>query len=114
MTGDLSSRARQGGYAAAAAMTPEQRRERARKAVEARWARENERRAAEGRPPTKKTAKPLDDETLSVYLELVDERFGADYPWQYPTDRKRQALALARADTARMAAEAFGKGRADG
>lgn len=104
----IAARARQGGYAAAARMTPEQRTERARKAVQARWARENERRAVAGEPPTKKTAPLLDDDSLAHYLARVDERFGADYPWKYPADRKRQALALAREEAARMAAEAFG------
>ncbi|QYF98279.1 hypothetical protein [Microbacterium sp. PAMC21962] len=105
-------RGRVGGYASAAALTPEQRRERARKAVQARWDRENARRAAEGKAPTKKTAPALDDESLDYYLAQVDALF-PDREWKFASDRKRQAIALARADAARAAAEAFRRAQMD-
>lgn len=96
-----------GGIAAAANMTPEARRERARKAAAARWEKEDARRAAEGEPPTKKTPKPLPDDELDQWCLEVDRRFGADYPWRFPSDRKRQAVALAREAAARRVAEAM-------
>lgn len=106
---EMGRRGQIGGYALAASRTPAERSEAARKAVQARWERENARRAAEGLPPTKKTHYPLEGEALDYYLALVDERFGRDYPWKFPSDRKRQAIALARADAARAAAEAFSR-----
>ncbi|WP_454137587.1 hypothetical protein [Microbacterium paulum] len=106
---DMRRRGQIGGYARVASQTPEQRSESARNAVKARWAKENARRAAAGEPPTKKTPQPLDAESLKYYLERVDEKFGTDYPWRYPSDRKRQAVALAREDAARAAAEAFAR-----
>lgn len=106
---EMGRRGQIGGYARAASLTPTERSEAARKAVTARWERENARRAAEGLPPTKKTHVPLDGEALAYYLRVVDERFGRDYPWRFPSDRKRQAIALAREDAARAAAEAFGR-----
>lgn len=105
-----SSRASQslGGLRSAANMTPEERRARAKKAVERRWALENERRAAEGRPLTKKSRSArLEGEALERYLARVDEMFPGRV-WKYAEDRKRQAIALARADAASMAREVFG------
>lgn len=98
---------RVGGHARAAKLSPEERREAARKAVTARWELENARRAAEGLPPTRKTTPLLSDDAKDHYLSLVDEQFGVDYPWKYPIDRIRQAEKLARADAARAAAAAW-------
>lgn len=105
---EMIRRARVGGYAAAAKLTTGERRERARKAVQARWDRENARRAAEGKAPTKKREPVLDDETLDFWLAEVDRLF-PDRAWKYAEDRKRQAVALARADAARRASEAFAR-----
>ncbi|HEY8317142.1 MAG TPA: hypothetical protein VIG35_09770 [Gaiellaceae bacterium] len=109
MTGDQdrSALGRLGGLSSAAKMTPEQRTERARKAVATRWRRENERRTAEGIAPTKPTRQPLDAEELEPFLAEVDERFGVDYPWPNKMSRKRQAILLARQAAARLANEAF-------
>lgn len=109
---EMGRRGKVGGFALAAMMTPEQRRENARRAVQARWAKENARRAAAGEPPTRKTTPALDDDALSYWLAEVDRQF-PDYPWKYPQDRKRQAIALARQAAARAAAQAFST-RAEG
>lgn len=106
---EMRRRGRVGGYAAAAKLSPTERSERARKAVAERWRRENERRAAEGQAPTKKTTPLLTDDAKAFYVERVDEIFGADYPWRYPSDRIRQAEKIARADAARTASEAFAR-----
>ncbi len=98
---------RVGGHARAAKLSPEERREIARKAVTTRWERENARRADEGLQPTRKTTPLLSDAAKDHYLALVDEQFGPSYPWKYPIDRIRQAEKLARADAARAAAEAW-------
>lgn len=105
---------RLGGYARAAKLTPEERAESARKAVQARWAKVDAERAAAGLPPTRKTPQPLDAEALAYWCAIVDERFGADYPWKNAMSRKRQAIAMAREEFARRAAEAFAERRKRG
>lgn len=105
----LTSRARLGGYAAAANLSPEERSERARRAVQARWAAENARRAAEGLPPTKKTEPLLSAEELEPWLEEVDRRY-PKRQWPNKEARRRQALLLAR-QAAAQAAQAALRGR---
>ena len=94
-----------GGLRAASNMTPEERSERARAAASARWARENERRAAEGLPPTKKhRAEPSADD-LEPWLEEVDRRY-PDREWPNREARRREAIILARTAAAEAAADA--------
>lgn len=106
---EMSRRGSVGAYALAAKMSPAERSESARRAVTARWAKENERRAALGKPPTKKTRAVLDDEALAFWVAVVDEKFGTNYPWRFAEDRKRQAIAMARAEAARWAADSFAR-----
>lgn len=94
-----------GGLRAAANMTPEQRAERSRKASEARWARENERRAAAGLPPTKRQAPEPSADDLEPWLEEVDRRY-PDRAWPNREARRREAIILARTAAAEAAAEA--------
>lgn len=95
-----------GGLRAASNMTPEERSERARAAAAARWARENERRAAEGLPSTKKRTPEPSADDLEPWLEEVDRRF-PDREWPNREARRRQAIILARTAAAELAAEAM-------
>lgn len=103
----MVQRARLGGYAAMSKLTPEERSERARKAVETRWSRENARRAAAGEAPTKKTEPILSAEELAPWLEEVDRRF-PDQRWPNKESRRRQALLLARQSAAQAARASLG------
>lgn len=97
-----------GGLRAASNMTAEERSARSRAAAQERWRRENERRAAEGLPPTKKHASEPSAQDLEPWLELVDEKW-PDRQWP-PGARRRQAIILARAAAAEAIAEAFRNG----
>lgn len=108
---ELSLRGTLGALTVNASRTPAERRDVARKAAQARWAQENERRAAAGEAPTRKTDVVLDDDAMSFYLDRVDERFGLDYVWPNKMARKRQAIAMAREQAARLALEAFGRNK---
>ncbi|MFC4137137.1 MULTISPECIES: hypothetical protein [unclassified Microbacterium] len=94
-----------GGLRAAANMPPEVRSERARKASEARWARENERRAAAGLPPTKKHRPEPSADDLEPWLEEVDRRY-PDREWPNREARRREAIIIARTAAAEAAADA--------
>lgn len=95
-----------GGFRAASNMSPEERSERSRAGATARWAKENERRAAEGLAPTKKSTPELSAEELEPFLEEVDRRW-PDREWPNREARRRQAIILARAAVAEAAAAAF-------
>lgn len=99
-----------GGLRAASNMTPEERSERSRAASNARWARENERRAAAGLPPTKKFAPEPSAEDLEPWLDEVDRRY-PNRQWKRE-ERRREAIILARTAAAEAAAEAM-KRRSD-
>ena len=97
MTADERSvrHGRRGGLTSSANMTPAERTERARKAVAARWAAENARRAELGLAPTKRTEQILSATELEPWLEEVDRQF-PDQRWENKEQRRRQALLLAR------------------
>ena len=95
-----------GGLRSAAKLTPEERSERARAAINVRWARENQRREAEGLAPTKKYTPELTAEELEPYLEEVDRRW-PDREWPTREARRRQAVLLARIDVAEAASGAL-------
>jgi len=90
-------------------MTAEERSARSRAAAQERWRRENERRAAEGLPPTRKHAPEPSAQDLEPWLEEVDRRF-PDRQWPNREARRRQAIILARAAAAEAIAEAFKSG----
>lgn len=98
-----------GGYARAASQTPEELSLAGKRARAVRTANDAARRAALGLPPAKPTPKPLSDEEMRHWKAVVDERFGADYPWANRMQRSRMAVRLAREAAARAAAEAFAR-----
>lgn len=97
-----------GGLRAATNLTPEERSERGRKAAQARWAKENAKRAAEGLPPRGRRAPEPSAEDLEPWLEEVDRRW-PDRAWPNREARRRQAIILARAAAAEAAAEYIAK-----
>jgi hypothetical protein len=102
----MSRRARIGGFARAAAMTFEEQSEAGRKAVAARWDRENAKREALGLPPHRPTPQPLDDDVLRYWLDRVDDLY-PDRVFANRMQRRRLAITLARQEAARVAAEVF-------
>lgn len=94
-----------GGLRAASNMTPEERSERSRTASIARWARENERRAAAGLAPTRKHRTEPSADELEMWVEEVD-RLYPDREWRSDA-RRRQAIILARTAAAEAASEAM-------
>lgn len=87
-------------------MSPEERSERSRAASVARWARENERRAAAGLPATRNGRAEPSAEDLEPWLEEVDLRW-PDREWPNRDARRRQAVILARTAAAEAASEAL-------
>lgn len=95
-----------GGLRAAANMSPEERSARARAAAEARWSRENERRAAEGLPPLQKRAPLPSAEELEPWLDELDRRY-PKRQWASSEARRREAILLLRTAAAEAASEAM-------
>ncbi|MBP5802383.1 hypothetical protein J2D78_09840 [Microbacterium maritypicum] len=95
-----------GGIRAAANMTPEERSERSRAAAAVRWAKDAERRAAEGLPPRKKPLPEPSAAELEPWLDEADRRF-PDREWPNREARRRQAIILWRTAAAEAVAAAF-------
>lgn len=87
-------------------MTPEARSERARAAINARWAKRDAERAAAGLPPRKKPATEPSAVELEPWLEEVDRRY-PERAWPNREARRRQAIILWRTAVAEAIAEAF-------
>ena len=98
-----------GGFARAAALTPEQMRSQMRRVRAARTEKDNARRLAAGLPLPAPKDRPLSDEELQFWLDEVDRRF-PDRVFANRMQKPRLALRLARENAARMAAQAFKSG----
>lgn len=103
---EMAAKGRIGGYASAASRTDEQLSEAGRRAADARWDRERERRRAEGLPPLRPTRQPLSEEEYEHWLGVVDERF-PDRAFDNRMQRRRLAERLARENAARLVEEAL-------
>ncbi|WP_347756095.1 hypothetical protein [Agrococcus sp. ProA11] len=100
---------RLGGLASTSRQSPEERSAQMSRASKARWAKENLKRAAEGREPTKAWSSPIGDEDLAEWLEHLDETMPEARYW--PTEpRRRQALLLMRQSIAQATIEAMNRG----
>lgn len=105
----MAALGRKGGLAATSQMTPEERSARMSAASKARWAKENARRAAEGREPTKSWVSPLEGEDLDEWLRELDEQNPAARGWTHE-QRRRQALVMLRKAIADATVDAMNRG----
>lgn len=105
----MAALGRKGAWALNARLSPEERSESARRAVAARWAKENARREALGLPPTKKWEPELEADDLDAWLEELDASMPEARLWPHEK-RRRQAVLLMKKSIADATVEAMKRG----
>lgn len=100
---------RKGGLASSSHLSPAERSARASKAAKARWSKEDAKRLADGREPTKSWSSQLEGEDLAAWLEVLDDTMPEAQTWPHEA-RRRQALLLLKTSIADAAVDALRRG----